>query len=67
MTCPDTCSCCGATADGIDAFAAAYRAKELQAGRGDPGHLCGECAGWRDAGRLGSEISAACNRSASVH
>jgi hypothetical protein len=64
---PDTCTRCGTTADGIGAFAAAYRAKELQAGRGDPGHLCGECAGSRDGRRLGVEILAAGNRSGAVH
>ena len=47
----DTCSRCGKSADGIGAFGAAYRAKELQAGRGDPSHLCGECAGSRDGRR----------------
>jgi hypothetical protein len=63
----DTCSRCGKSADGIGAFAAAYRAKELQAGRGDPGHLCGECAGSRDGRRLGMQVLAASNRSGAVH
>jgi len=63
----DICSRCGKSADGIGAFAAAYCAKELQAGRGDPGHLCGECAGLRDGRRLGAEVFAASNRSGAEH
>ena len=52
----DTCDRCGHTELGIGWFAAAYRRKELKAGRPDPGNLCGDCAGSVDGPRIADEV-----------
>jgi len=52
----DTCEQCGKTEGGIGRFAAAYRRRELAAGRPDPGMLCGACAGSRTGARIADEI-----------
>lgn len=41
---PDTCSNCGVTEPGIDAFASAFRNLAESYGATDPGNVCGVCA-----------------------
>lgn len=50
------CRSCGKDEPGVEFFGKLYRAKELKAGREDPGILCGECAGSRDGTRIGEEL-----------